>query len=105
MIRGSKGINLAALRYPSLPVTAGSRSATISEQDLYIIRPSGEGWTLHRAKETLARFDERPKAIEAAVVVAEASARLGKAAGVVMEECGQRIVVWDAGRDAYSRVS
>ncbi len=77
----------------------------MSEQDLYIIRPSGEGWTLHLAKETLARFDERPKAIEAAVVVAEASARLGKAAGVLREEGDQRIMVWDAGRDAYSKVS
>ncbi|MBM1173626.1 hypothetical protein [Microvirga arabica] len=77
----------------------------MSEQDLYIIRPSGEGWTLHLAKETLARFDERSKAIEAAVVVAEASARQGKAAGVMMVEGDERIVVWDAGRDAYSRVS
>jgi len=77
----------------------------MSEQDLYIIRLSEEGWILHLAKETLARFDERPKAIEAAVVVAEASARLGKAAGVMMEEGDQRIVVWDAGRDAYSKVS
>lgn len=25
----------------------------MSEQDLYIIRPSEEGWTLHLAKETL----------------------------------------------------
>ncbi|MGF9757063.1 hypothetical protein AAII07_17810 [Microvirga sp. 0TCS3.31] len=77
----------------------------MSEQDLYIIRPSGEGWTLHLADEILARFDGRPKAIEAAVVVAEASARHGRVSGVVMEEGGRRIMVWDAGRDAYSRVS
>ncbi|MBB3018957.1 hypothetical protein FHR70_002011 [Microvirga lupini] len=75
------------------------------EQDLYIIRPSGQGWAVHLAHAILARFDDRPKAIEAAVVVAEASARLGKAAGVVMEEGDERIVVWDAGRDAYSRLS
>ena len=77
----------------------------MADQDLYIIRPSGEGWTVHLAHEILARFDERPKAIEAAVVVAEAPARLGKASGVVMEEGDQRIMVWDAGRDTYSRVS
>ena len=77
----------------------------MSEQDLYIIRPSGEGWAVHLADETLARFDDRPKAIEAAVVVAEASARLGKTSGVVMEDGDQRIVVWDAGRDVYSRYS
>lgn len=77
----------------------------MSEQDLYIIRLSEEGWAVHLADETLGRFDERPQAIEAAVVVAEASARLGKAAGVVMEEGDQRIVVWDAGRDTYSRLS
>jgi len=76
----------------------------MSEQDLYIIRPSGEGWSVHLARETLARFDERSKAIEAAVVVAEASARQGRTSGVVMEEGGERIVVWDAGRDAYSRL-
>jgi hypothetical protein len=76
----------------------------MSEQDLYIIRLSGEGWAVHLANETLGRFEKRPQAIEAAVVVAEASARLGKAAGVVMEEGDQRIVVWDAGRDTYSRL-
>jgi hypothetical protein len=77
----------------------------MAEQDLYIIRPSGAGWTVHLAQETLARFDERPKAFEAAVVVAEASARLGKASGVMMEEGDRRIMVWDAGRDTYSKVS
>ena len=77
----------------------------MSEQDLYIIRLSGEGWAVHLAHETLGLFDDRPQAIEAAVVVAEASARLGKVAGVVMEEGDQRIVVWDAGRDTYSRLS
>ena len=77
----------------------------MTEQDLYIIRSSGAGWSVHLAHETLARFEERPKAIEAAVVVAEASARLGKASGVVMEAGDRRIMVWDAGRDTYSRVS
>lgn len=77
----------------------------MTEQDLYIIRSSGEGWSVHLAHETLARFEERPKAFEAAVVVAEASARLGKASGVVMEEGDRRIMVWDAGRDTYSKVS
>ena len=77
----------------------------MSEQDLYIIRLSGEGWAVHLANETLGRFEERPQAIEAAVVVAEASARLGKAAGIVMEEGDRRIMVWDAGRDTYSKLS
>ena len=77
----------------------------MAEQDLYIIRPSAEGWTVHLAQKILGKFDERPKAIEAAVVVAEASARHGRTSGVVLEEGDRRIVVWDAGRDAYSRVS
>lgn len=76
----------------------------MGEQDLYIICPSGDGWAVRLADETLGRFDERPKAIEAAVVVAEASARLGKISGVVLEEGDERTVVWEAGRDAYSRL-
>jgi hypothetical protein len=76
----------------------------MAEQDLYIIRPSGDGWAVHLADEILGRFDGRPKAIEAAVVVAEASARHGRVSGVVMEEGDQLIVVWDAGRDTYSRL-
>jgi hypothetical protein len=77
----------------------------MSEQDLYVIRASGEGWAVHLANETLGRFGERPKAIEAAVVVAEASARHGKAADVVLEEGDDRVPIWDAGRDAYSDLS
>ena len=77
----------------------------MAEQDLYIIRPFGEGWAVHLANETLGRFDVRPKAIEAAVIVAEASARHGRVSGVVMEEGDQLIVVWDAGRDTYSKLS
>ena len=77
----------------------------MSEQDLYVIRTSGEGWTVCLADEILGRFGERPKAIEAAVVVAEASARHGKAAGVVLEEGDDQVPIWDAGRDAYSDLS
>ena len=77
----------------------------MSEQDLYVIRASGEGWAVCLANETLGRFGERPKAIEAAVVVAEASARHGKAAGVVLEEGDDQVPIWDAGRDAYSDLS
>jgi hypothetical protein len=86
-------------------VTAGSRRAHMSEQDLYIIHPSGEGWAVLLAHEPLGRFEERSKAIEAAVIVAEASARLGKVSGVVLDEGDERIVVWEAGRDAYSRLA
>jgi hypothetical protein len=74
----------------------------MSEQDLYIIRASGEGWAVHLANETLGLFGERPKAIEAAVVVAEASARRGRVSGVVLEEGDYLIPMWEAGRDAYS---
>src|SRR4051812_8714753 len=56
--------------------------------------------------ETLTVFEERPKAIEAAVMVAQASARRGRVSGVVVEEDnGNLIPIWDAGRDAYSTLS
>ena len=57
----------------------------MSEQDLYIVRPSKAGWAVHLDDKTLSVFDERPKAIEAAVVVAEASARHGRVSGVASE--------------------
>jgi hypothetical protein len=106
--RGDERLEGNKLGWPSVILQSGNgtiREGLMSEQDLYIIRLSGEGWAVHLADVTLGRFDERPKAIEAAVVVAEASARLGRVAGVVMEEGDQRIIVWDAGRDTYSRVS
>lgn len=77
----------------------------MSEQDLYVIRASGKGWSVHLANETLGLFGERPKAIEAAVVVADASARHGRASGVVLEEGDDRVPIWEAGWDAYSILS
>ncbi|WP_262031508.1 hypothetical protein [Microvirga sp. Mcv34] len=77
----------------------------MDEQDLYIIRPSGEGWAVHLAHETLGRFDEWPQAIEAAVVVAVASARLGKVSSVVMEEGYHLVPTWEVGWNAYSKLS
>jgi len=75
------------------------------EQDLYVIRASGGAWAVHLANETLGLFGERPKAIEAAVVVAEASARHGRVSGVVLEEGSDIVPIWEAGRDAYSKLS
>jgi hypothetical protein len=74
----------------------------MGEQDLYIIRTAGSGWGVHLENETLSVFDTRPRAIEAAVVVAEASARHGRVSGVAVEEGGDLIPIWEAGRDAYS---
>jgi hypothetical protein len=73
----------------------------MSEQDLYVIRASEEGGAVHLANETLGLFGERPKAVEAAVIVAEASARHAKAAGVVLEEGDDQVPISEAGRDTY----
>jgi hypothetical protein len=78
----------------------------MGEQDLYIVRASEAGWAVHLDDKTLSVFDERPKAIEAAVVVAEASALHGRVSGVaVEEEDGGLIPIWDARWDAYSKLS
>ena len=78
----------------------------MGEQDLYIVRSSRAGWAVSLDDKTLSVFDERPKAIEAAVVVVEASARRGRVSGVVVEEDnGDLIPIWDAERDAYSKLS
>jgi hypothetical protein len=78
----------------------------MGEQDLYIVRSSRAGWAVSLNDKTLSVFDERPKAIEAAVMVAEASARHGRVSGVaVAGDDGDLIPIWDAGRDAYSTLS
>ncbi|WP_262271876.1 hypothetical protein [Microvirga yunnanensis] len=77
----------------------------MSEQDLYVIRASGEGWAVQLADETLGQFGERPKAIEAAVMVAQASARRGRLSGVVLDEGDDVVLIWEPGRDMYSKLS
>jgi hypothetical protein len=52
---------------------------------------------------TLGVFGERPEAIQAAVVVAEASGRSGRASEVLAEEeGGETLMIWEVGKDAYS---
>jgi len=78
----------------------------MGEQDLYIVRLFEAGWGISLDDKTLSVFDDRLKAIEAAVMVAEASARHGRVSGVaVEEEDGDLIPIWDAGRDVYSTLS
>jgi hypothetical protein len=74
---------------------------------LSFIQASELGKRLGRSSrdETLGRFGKPPEAIEAAVGVAEASARHGKALGVVLEEGDDRVPIKDAGRDAHSDLS
>jgi hypothetical protein len=48
-------------------------------------------------------FEERPEAIQAAVIVAESSGRSGRASEVLAEdEGGETLRIWEVGRDAYS---
>ena len=78
----------------------------MGEQDLYIVRLFEAGWGISLDDKTLSVFDDRLKAIEAAVMVAEASARHGRVSGVaVEEEDGDLIPIWDAGLDVYSTLS
>jgi hypothetical protein len=72
------------------------------ERDTYIVQPSGAGWAVCLKDETLGVFELRPEAIEAAVVVAEASGRAGRTSGVVSEQNGELLPLWQVGRDAYS---
>jgi hypothetical protein len=74
----------------------------MGEHDLYIIRPAGTAWSVHLGDETLSEFDERAKAIEAAVVVAVASARHGRISGVMSEEGDILVPIWEAGWDSCS---
>jgi hypothetical protein len=82
-----------------------TKESFMGEQDLYIIRPSGTGWSVHLGEKTLSVFDERAKAIEAAVVVAVASERHGRVSGVISEEGDNLVPIWEAGWDACSMLS
>ena len=70
------------------------------ECDTYIVQPSGAGWAVCLKDETLGVFELRPEAIEAAV--AEASGRAGRTSGVLSEQNGKLLPLWQVGRDAYS---
>jgi hypothetical protein len=77
----------------------------MNRQGLYIIRASGDGWAVHLDDETLATFEERPEAIQAAIVVAESSGRFGRPSGVFsLAQSGQLLPIWQVGRDAYSKL-
>jgi cation transport regulator ChaC len=74
----------------------------MTEHDSYIVGCSGQGWVVRLNHETLATFTGRHEALQAAVVVAEASGRAGKTAEVLSEEDGEIHSMWEVGRDAYS---
>ena len=75
----------------------------MTERDTYIVQPSQERWAVRLSGETLAVFEGRSEAIQAAVVVAESSGRSGRASEVLSEqENGDMLLVWEVGRDAYS---
>jgi hypothetical protein len=73
------------------------------EQDTYIVRSSEAGWAVCLKDKTLGVFGERAEAVQAAVVVAEASGRSGRASEVLAEEeGGETLLIWEVGKDAYS---
>ena len=73
------------------------------EHDTYIVQSSGGGgWAVRLNDKTLGVFEHRPEAIEAAVVVAESSGRSGRASGVLSEENGELLAIWEVGQDTYS---
>ncbi len=73
------------------------------EHDTYIVRSSTAGWAVCLTDKTLGVFEERPEAIQAAVIVAEASGRSGRASEVLAEdEGGETHMIWKVGKDAYS---
>jgi hypothetical protein len=74
----------------------------VREHDIYIVQPSEAGWAVRLNDETLGVFHRRPEAIEAAVVVAEASGRAGRTSGVLSEQNGEYLSLWQVGQDAYS---
>ena len=75
----------------------------MTEHDIYIVRPSGARWAVCLKDKTLGVFGERSEAIQAAVVVAEASGRSGRVSEVLAEEeGGETLLIWEVGRDAYS---
>jgi hypothetical protein len=78
----------------------------MNEQDIYIVRASGAGWAVHLNSQTLGVFDKRPQAIQAAIVVAQASGRAGRVSGVLSEEAGgEMFPIWQVGRDSYSALN
>lgn len=75
----------------------------MTAHDTYIIRSSENGWAVRLDDETLGTFNGRHEAVQAAVVVAEASGRGGKGADVLLEEeDGEMRPIWEVGRDALS---
>jgi hypothetical protein len=78
----------------------------MTEHDTYIVRSSERGWAVRLNDATLGTFTGRHEALQAAVVVAEASGRAGRPAEVLSEaEGGTMQVMWQVGRDAYSVIS
>jgi hypothetical protein len=74
----------------------------MTEHDTYIVGSSGPGWAVRLNHETLGTFTGRHEALQAAVVVAQASGRAGRTAEVLSEEDGKMHSIWEVGRDAYS---
>ena len=75
----------------------------MTEHDTYIVRSSEQGWAIRLNNKTLATFAGRHEALQAAVVVAEASTRVGSTAEILSEEEGGKMLpIWEVGRDAYS---
>ena len=75
----------------------------MTEHDIYIVRPSGAQWAVCLKDKTLGLFEERAEAVQAAVVVAEASGRSGRVSEVLAEEeSGERLLIWEVGKDAYT---
>ena len=75
----------------------------MTEHDTFIIRSSGVGWAVCLKDKILGVFGERAEAVQATVVVAEASGRSGRASEVLAEEeGGETLLIGEVGRDAYS---
>jgi hypothetical protein len=72
------------------------------EHDTYIIQSSGAAWAVRLNDKTLGVFEQRAEAIQAGIVVAEASGRAGRASEVLSDENGALLAIWEVGKDAYS---
>ncbi len=75
----------------------------MKQHDVYIVRSLGARWAVCLNDKTLGVFAERPEALQAAIVVSEASGRAGRTSVVVTEDPnGALRTIWEFGRDAYS---
>ena len=77
----------------------------MTEHHTYIVRASGQGWSVFLNDTNLGTFlGGRHEAIQAAVMVAEASGRAGKTAEVLTDDGSELHPLWEVGRDTYSDI-